>query len=51
MQGYVMHLRYRLAQYQFGGIAPPVSLLIELKMAEHLVKLDSKDSVRINVKV
>jgi len=51
MQGYVMHLRYRLAQYQFGGIAPPVSLLIELKMAEHLAKLDSKDAVRINVKV
>jgi hypothetical protein len=51
MQGYVMHLRYRLAQYQFNAIAPPVSLLIELKMAERLARLDSRDAVRIDVKV
>ena len=51
MQGYVMHLRYRLAQYQFYGIAPPVNILIELKMAERLAKLDSKDASRIDVKV
>ena len=51
MQIYVMHLRYRLAQYQFNAIAPPVSLLIELKMAERLARLDSRDAVRIDVKV
>ena len=50
-QGYVMHLRYRLAQYQFCGIAPPVNFLIELKMAERLAKLDTKDTSRIDVKV
>jgi hypothetical protein len=51
MQGYVMHLRYRLAQYQFYGIAPPVNILIELKMAERLAKLDSKDASHIDVNV
>ena len=51
MQGYVMHLRYRLAQYQFYRIAPPVKLLIELKMAERLAKLESKDAHSIDVKV
>ena len=51
MQGYVMHLRYRLAQYQFHGIVPPANFLIELKMAERLVQLDSKDDGRIDIKV
>jgi hypothetical protein len=51
MQQYVMHLRYRLAQYQFEGIAPPVRLLIELKMAERLAKLNSKGVEHINVNV
>lgn len=51
MQGYVMHLRYRLAQHQFYGIAPPVNLLVELKMAERLGQLDTKDDRRIDVKV
>ena len=51
MQGYVMHLRYRLAEYQFYGIAPPPNLLIELNMAQRLAKLDSKDPSRIDAKV
>jgi len=51
MQGYVMHLRYRLAEYQFCGIAPPPNLLIELKMAQRLAILGSKDASRIDVKV
>ena len=51
MQEYVMHLRYRLTQYHINGIAPPVSLLMELKMAERLVKLESMDARRIRVKV
>ena len=51
MQEYVKHLRYRLTQYQFNGIAPPVSLLMELKMAERLVKLESMDAMRVSVKV
>ena len=49
MLGYVMHLRYRLALYQFDGIAPPEYLLNELKMAELLAKLDSEDAARINL--
>lgn len=51
MQGYVMHLRYRLAQYQFYGIAPPVNLLIELKMAKRLAKLETKDASGIDIKI
>lgn len=51
MQGYVMHLRYRLAQYQFYGIVPPANFLIELKMAERLAKPNSEDALRIDVKV
>ena len=46
-----MHLRYRLAQYQFYGIAPPVNLLIELKMAKRLAKLETKDASGIDIKI
>ena len=46
----VEHLRYRLARYKIVGIAPPVTLLIELKMAEHLLKLESIDTIRVNIK-
>jgi hypothetical protein len=42
MQRYVMHLRYRLAQYQLDAIDPPEYLLNELKVAESLVRLDSR---------
>ena len=42
MQKYVMHLRYRLAQFQLDGINPPEYLLNELKVAEGLVKFDSR---------
>jgi hypothetical protein len=45
----VEHLRYRLVRYQIVGIAPPVNLLIELKMAELLLKLESTDTIRVNV--
>ena len=38
----VMHLRYRLVQYQLDGIDPPEYLLNELKIGERLVRLDSK---------
>ena len=51
MRQYVMQLRYRLAQYQFNGVAPPVTLLIELKMAERLMKLELTNTIRVNVKV
>jgi hypothetical protein len=44
MQKYVMHLRYRLVQYQLDGIDPPEYLLNELKISERLVKLDSKNA-------
>jgi hypothetical protein len=46
----VEHLRYRLIRYKIVGIAPPVTLLIELKMAENLLKLESIDTIRINIK-
>jgi hypothetical protein len=39
MQRYVMHLRYRLVQYQLDGIDPPEYLLNELKVAENLAIL------------
>ena len=42
MQKYVMHLRYRLAQFQLDGIHPPEYLLNELKVAEGLVRFDSR---------
>jgi hypothetical protein len=42
IQKYVMHLRYRLVQYQLDGIDPPEYLLNELKIGERLVMLDSK---------
>ena len=44
MQRYVMHLRYRLAQYRLDGVEPPEQLLNELSLAEFLVQLDSKMS-------
>ena len=47
----VINLHYKLAQYQIVGIEPPASLLVELKMAELLVKLESIDTIRVNVKV
>jgi len=40
IQQYVMHLRYRLAPYQFEGINPPQYLLNELKIAERLVRIE-----------
>jgi hypothetical protein len=50
----VINLHYKLAQYQIAGSEPPeppASLLVELKMAELLVKLESIDTIRVNVKV
>ena len=47
----VTNLRSKLAQYQIVGSEPPASLLVELKMAELLVKLESIDTIRVNVKV
>ena len=40
MQKYVMHLRYRLVQYELDGIDPPEYLLNELKIGERLVRID-----------
>ena len=40
MQQYVMHLRYRLLDYQLEGIDPPEYLFNEL--AETLVQIDLK---------
>jgi hypothetical protein len=47
----LVHLRYRRIQYQIVGITPPVNLLIELKMAELLFKLESIDTIRFNVAI
>ena len=45
----VEHLRYRLVRYQIVGIALPVNLLIGLKMAKLPLKLESTDTIRVNV--
>ena len=42
MQQYVIHLRYRLIHYEFERIDPPEYLLNELKLAERLVRIESK---------
>ena len=47
----VMNLRYRLTQHHIDGITPPASLLIEIKMAELIVKVESMDTMRVNVNV
>jgi hypothetical protein len=51
MQAYVMHLRYRLARYQFYGIVPPAEFIVELKMAQRLADLELKDAHSIDVKI
>ena len=50
MKKNVEHLRYRLAKYQIVGIAPPVNLLIELKMAESILKVELMDTMGVSVK-
>ena len=45
----VMNLRYKLTPYQIDGITPPASLLIELKMAELIVMVESMDTMRVTV--
>ena len=51
MQKYVMHLRYRLAQYQFHGIVPPAKFLAELKMAQRLADLELEDNRHIDIEI
>jgi hypothetical protein len=46
----VEHLRYRLTRYQIVGEFPPAKLLVELKMAELLLQLESTDTIRVNIK-
>lgn len=50
MKKNVEHLRYRLAKYQIVGIAPPVNLLIELKMAENILKVELMDTMGVSLK-
>jgi hypothetical protein len=45
----VENLRNELAKHQLAGTKPPVSLLVELKMAELLVKLESTDTIKFRV--
>ena len=51
MQRYVMHLKQRLWQYQIDGVEPPSSFLVELRMAQHLLKLESIDTIRVDKKI
>ena len=46
----VEYLRYKLVRYQSLGIAPPVNLLIELKMAERILMLESIDTMKVSGK-
>ena len=43
IQQYVMHLRYILAHYQLDQIHPPEYLLNELKTAERLAWIESRE--------
>ena len=45
----VEYLRYKLKRYQSHGVEPPVNLLIELKMAERILKLESIDTICVKV--
>ena len=51
MRGYIMHLQYKLAKYQFRKVEPPPNLQIELKMAQRLAIISSKVPSHIDVKV
>ena len=42
----VENLRNELAKHQLAGTEPPTSLLVELKMAELIVKLESTDTIK-----
>ena len=43
MRAYVVHIRYRIIHYQLDGVDPPERLSNELKTAELLARLESKD--------
>lgn len=43
MRTYVMHIRFRIMHYELDGVAPPEHLLNELKTAELLARLESKN--------
>jgi hypothetical protein len=42
-QKYVMHLRYKIAEFEIDGIDPPQYFLDELEVAERLVRLGSSE--------
>ena len=43
IQQYVMHLRYILAQHELDEIDPPDWIVDELKIAERLSSIESKE--------
>jgi hypothetical protein len=47
----VENLRNELAQHEFAGTKPRASLIVELKMAELLLKLESIDTMSVKHKV
>ena len=47
----VENLRNELAKHQLAGTEPRASLLVELKMAELLVKLESTDTIKFTPRV
>lgn len=51
VQLYVMHLRYRLAHYQLDEIDPPEHLLNELKIAERLARIESRECEKFRQKL
>ena len=48
---YLMHLRSRLALYQLNRMTPPANLLIELKMTECILKMQTSSVDRINIEI
>jgi hypothetical protein len=51
IQQHVMHLRYRLARYQLDEIDPPEYLLNELKIAERLRRIESRECEKFRQQV
>ena len=42
-QKYVMHLRYKITEFEIDGMTPPQYLLDELEVAERLVTFNSSE--------
>jgi hypothetical protein len=51
IQKYVMHLRYILAQHQLDEVDPPEWFLNEIKIAERLALIESRECEKVRQKL